>query len=400
MLSAIVVLSPFVLLKMKHSGIHIFKPHYQIIEGYIAEGDLLGDVLLANGLTPLQSRAITEELKKVFNVRKCRIGDRWEIYLTEEGEFVKFIYYDGPIDFYVVRFDPDNSVYTASAEQIEVKKKMCGVYGEIASSLYESMASLNINPELTIQFAEIFASKVDFFTDCQTGDRFTLLWDAYVDRKGNPLKDVRILAASYTSSDKTFYAFYFEPPDGKGGYYDEKGKSVEASFLKAPLNYRRISSYFTHRRFHPIYKVYRPHHGIDYAAPKGTPVSSIGDGTVQYTGWRGGLGKTVIIKHPNNYTSWYGHLSAFAKGIRAGKRVRKGQVIGYVGSTGTATGPHLDFRVQKNGVFINFLPMKIPPSYPLPEKYLPEFNTIKDLLTSRMDTLKGQQKIATFEEKK
>ncbi|MCM8820592.1 MAG: M23 family metallopeptidase [Candidatus Omnitrophica bacterium] len=400
LLSTVVILSPFVLLKMRHSSIHIFKPRYHIIEGYIAEGDLLGDVLVANGLTSSQSLAITEELKKVFNVRRCRIGDRWEMYLTEEGEFIKFIYYDGPIDFYVVRFDPDNNKYSASAEKIEVKKKTCGVYGEIASSLYESMASLNINPEIIIQFAEIFASKVDFFTDCQTGDRFALLWDAYVDSKGNPLKDVSILAASYGSSDSIFYAFYFETQDGKGGYYDEKGRSVETSFLKAPLNYRRISSYFTHRRLHPIYKVYRPHYGIDYAAPKGTPISSIGDGTVQYTGWRGGLGKTVIVRHPNGYTSWYGHLSAFAKGISKGKRVRKGQVIGYVGSTGTATGPHLDFRVQQGEKFINFLAMKMPPSYPLPDKYLPEFNTMKEILKSRMDTLKGAEGIVVFEEKK
>ncbi|MCM8760297.1 MAG: M23 family metallopeptidase [Candidatus Omnitrophica bacterium] len=357
-------------------------------------------MLVANGLIPSQASGITEELKKVFNVRRCRAGDRWEIYFTTEGEFVKFIYYDGPIDFYVVKFDREGNTYTAFAEQIKFEKKMCGVYGEIASSLYESMASLNINPELIIQFAEIFASKVDFFTDCQTGDKFTLLWQVYTDRKGKPLKDVRILAASYSSSGNTFYAFYFELPEGKGGYYDEKGKGVEASFLKTPLNYRRITSYFTHSRFHPIYKVYRPHHGIDYAAPKGTPVSSIGDGTVQYTGWRGGLGKTVIIKHSNNYTSWYGHLSTFAKGISAGNKVRKGQVIGYVGSTGIATGPHLDFRVQKNGLFVNFLAMKIPPSEPVPEKYLSEFNMLKDILTKRMDTLKGQQKIVIFEEKK
>lgn len=392
------VISPFILLKIKH--IHLFKPHYQVIEGYIAEGDLLGDVLVANGLSPSQSAGITEELKKVFNVRKCSIGDRWEIYRTEKGDFVKFIYYEGPIDFYVVEFDPDNNIYTATAKQIDVEKKICGVYGKIESSLYESMSSLNINPELIIQFAEVFASKVDFFTDCQTGDTFTLLWDAYVDRKGNPLKDVRILAASY-SSKETFYAFYFEPPDGKGGYYDEKGKSVETAFLKAPLNYRRISSYFSHRRLHPIYRVYRPHLGIDYAAPQGTPVSSIGDGTVQFAGWRGGLGKTVIVRHPNGYTSWYGHLSGIAKGISGGRKVRKGQVIGYVGATGTATGPHLDFRVQKGGKFINFLAMKMPPSYPLAEKYLPEFNEMQKLLTERMNTLtKGESKITIFEEKK
>jgi len=181
-LLSLIVLSPFVILKIKHIDINLFKPRYQIIEGYIAEGDLLGDVLIANGLTSSQSAAITEELKKVFNVKKCRIGDRWEIYLTEEGEFVKFIYYEGPIDFYVVEFNPDNNTYTASAKQIDVEKKMCGVQGKIASSLYESMTSSGINPELIIQFAEVFSSKIDFFTDCQTGDTFTILWDTVMSR--------------------------------------------------------------------------------------------------------------------------------------------------------------------------------------------------------------------------
>lgn len=350
-------------------------------------------------MPPSDVAGITEELKKVFNVRRCRIGDRWEIYFTESGQCVKFIYYAGPIDFYVVEFDRNTNKWKADARQIDVEKRMCGVYGEISSSLYESMSSLNINPELIIQFAEIFSSKVDFFTDCQSGDTFKILWDAYVDRNGNTLKDVRIIAASYASGDNILYAFYFETPDGKGGYYDEKGKSVETAFLKAPLNYRRISSYFTNRRLHPIYRVYRPHRGIDYAAPKGTPVSSIGDGTVQYAGWRGGLGKTVIVKHPNGYTSWYGHLSEIGKGISKGRKVRKGQVIGYVGSTGVATGPHLDFRIQKGGQFINFLAMKMPPSYPLEEKYLSEFNTMKDKLISRMNTL-TDGKIVMFEERK
>ena len=391
-----IVLSPFVLLKIKDIDVNPFHPRYQVIEGYIAEGDLLGDVLYANGLTSAESAKITEELKKVFDVRKCRIGNRWEIYLTGKGQFIKFIYYDGPIDFYVVEFHPADNTYTASAHKVDVKKKMCGLQGQMASSLYESMSSLGINPEMIIQFAEIFSSKVDFLTDCQTGDTFTLLWDTYMDRKGNPLKDVNILAASYTSSGNTYYAFYFETPDGKSGYYDEKGRSVETAFLKAPLNYRRISSYFTYRRLHPIYKIYRPHLGIDYAAPKGTPVSSIGDGTVQFAGWRGGLGKAVIVRHPNGYSSWYGHLSGIAKGIAAGKKVRKGQVIGYVGATGIATGPHLDFRVQKGGSFVNFLAIKMPPSYPLEKKYIPEFNRVRDMLKGRMDTLKGQQKMVVF----
>ncbi len=391
-LLTLIVLLPFVLLKIKNGSFSLRRgPRYQIIEGCISEGDLLGDLLLAQNIPASEVNRITAELKKVFNLRRCRIGDRWELYLTNEEEFVKFIYYAGPMDFYIVEVDRVEDTYLASALQVESERMMRGVRGEIRSSLYESMSYVSVNPEIIIQFAEIFASKVDFFTDCRTGDGFNILWESYFDKHGNPLKDVSVSAASYSNGDSTHYAFYFETPEGKGGYYDEKGKSVESAFLKAPLNYRRISSHFTHRRFHPIRRVYRPHLGIDYAAQSGTPVSSIGNGTVNFTGRRGGLGNAVIIKHPNGYISWYGHLSRIAKGVRKGAKVRKGQVIGYVGSTGLSTGPHLDFRIQKGGKFLNFLTLKMPPSYPLDEKYMPQFVEMKDVLMSRIETLTSKE---------
>lgn len=399
-LSICVLLSPFVLYRIKQVSANLSNTRYLVIEGNIAEGDLLGEVLIANGLTSAQSFGITGAMKDVFDLRRCRVGDRWEIYLTEENEFVKFIYYDGPLDFYVGEFDADSDTYTAVAQQVEAERTLCGAQGSIASSLYESMTFSSISPELIIQFAEIFSSKVDFFTDCRAGDKFTLLWDVYMDKNGNPLKDIQVVAASYSPEGKTYNAFYFENAEGKGGYYDENGKSVETAFLKAPLNYRRISSFFSHRRLHPIHKVYKAHLGIDYAAPKGTPVSSIGNGTVQFSGWRGGFGNTVIIKHPNNYTSWYGHLSKMATGITKGKKVSKGQVIGYVGSTGVSTGPHLDFRIQKGETFVNFLTITIPPAYPLEEKYFPEFNIMKDSLLSKMAEVKDKDTTIIFAENK
>ncbi|MBN1444892.1 MAG: M23 family metallopeptidase [Candidatus Omnitrophica bacterium] len=390
---ALVILLPFLIFRIKDKEIS-FRSKNQVIEGYISEGDMLGDVLLARNIPAQQVNLIINELKKVFNVRKCRIGDRWEMHLTDEGEFIKFVYYDGPIDFYEVKFNSGDNTYLACAKAIEAEKMIRGVRGEIRSSLYESMSYVNINPEIIIQFAEIFSSKVDFFTDCRTGDKFNILWETYFDKKGNPLKDVMISAASYASMDKNnYYAFYFETPEGKGGYYDENGKSVESAFLRAPLSYRRISSHFTHRRLHPIYKVYRPHLGIDYAAPSGTPVSSIGNGTVAFAGWNGGLGKTVKVKHPNGYVSWYGHLSRIGKGIKKGAKVKKGQVVGAVGSTGVSTGPHLDFRLQINGKFVNYLAIKLPPSFPLPEQYLPQFKETAGMFTARMDSLKDDKEV-------
>ncbi|MCD6407574.1 M23 family metallopeptidase, partial [bacterium] len=296
--------------------------------------------------------------------------------------------YNGPIDYYVVEFDREKGKYLAFHKKKEIIKEIVGRKGKIHSSLYESMRKSGINPEIIIQFAEIFASKVDFFTDCQEGDEFAVLWEIYKDKNGKILKDVRVIAGKYKNSDHTYYAFYFKPEKGKGSYYDENGKSVESAFLRAPLNYRRISSYFSYRRFHPILKRYRPHLGIDYAAPKGTPVSAIGDGTVIFAGWTtNGYGIAVKIKHPNGYISYYGHLSKIRKGIRKGKRVRKGQVIGYVGMTGLATGPHLDFRLKKNGKFVNFLKLRMPPSYPLDKKYLPEFENLKKFYLSKFEEI-------------
>ncbi len=391
-LLTLIVFLPFALIRRKSDGSFLnFKPRYQVVEGVVSEGDVLGDVLAAQNIPAEQVPMITAELKKVFDVRRCNIDDRWELYFDKAGAFRKFIYYDGPIDYYVVEFKSEENAYLASALKIEAEKMMRGVRGEIMSSLYESMTNVNVNPETIIQFAEIFASKVDFFTDCRTGDTFNILWESYFDRKGNVLKDEHICAASYSAGEETHYAFYFETPEGKAGYYDEKGKSVESAFLRAPLNYRRISSYFSYRRLHPIRRVYRPHLGIDYAAQRGTPISSIGDGSVIFAGRRGGLGIAVIVRHPNGYTSWYGHLSRIAKGVRRGARVRKGQVIGFVGATGVATGPHLDFRIQKGGRFLNFLALKMPPSYPLDKKYMTQFNEMKDVLMGRMEGLKSKE---------
>ncbi|MEO0300014.1 MAG: M23 family metallopeptidase [candidate division WOR-3 bacterium] len=240
------------------------------------------------------------------------------------------------------------------------------------------MTNLKINPEIIIQFAEIFESKLDFLTDCQNGDSFSIIWESLTDKDGNILKDIKVIAGKYENTNQKFYGFYFEKEEIKG-YFDENGKGLESGFLKAPLSYRKITSFFSKSRFHPIYKVYRPHLGIDYSAPVGTPVSAIGNGVVIFSGYLGGYGNCIKIKHPNGYISYYGHLSKFEKNIKKGVKVKKGEVIGYVGMTGIATGPHLDFRIKKDGKFINFLKIKFVPEKNIPEKYKKDFEKIKNL---------------------
>ncbi|MDD5222632.1 MAG: peptidoglycan DD-metalloendopeptidase family protein [bacterium] len=194
------------------------------------------------------------------------------------------------------------------------------------------------------------------------------------------------MAAEYQNGGETYTAIFFEDPKGRGDYYDQEGKSIRRAFLKSPVKFSRISSGFTHRRFHPVLKIFRPHLGVGYAAPRGTPIWAIGDGTIVARGWMGGAGKAVRIKHPNGYITSYGHLSRFARGISPGVKVKQQQVIGYVGATGLATGPHLDFRVKKNGKFVNSLTIQGPRAQAVDRAYLPNFNLHRQKIAQAFNT--------------
>jgi len=229
------------------------------------------------------------------------------------------------------------------------------ITGVINDNLYSSAVRVELHPSLILDLADIFSSYIDFTTDLRKGDTFSVvLWSP-----SNPAnaksKRWMILAAKVTVQGEAYEAFFFQPPGQKGAYYDSEGRSLTRAFLKAPLQYRRISSMFTKRRFHPILRIYRPHFGIDYAAPIGTPVSAIGAGKVVFVGRKGGFGNLVEIKHNGVYSSSYGHLSRFARGLKVGQYVERGEVIGYVGKTGLATGPHLDFRFYANSRPVNFM---------------------------------------------
>ena len=357
----------------------------KVVEGEIKEGDMIGNILKREGISDIESHYIVERLKDIFDPRKSKIGDIFQIYFDKNRNFLKFKYFERPFNYYIV--EKQKGKYFSYVEEVEKYKKIFKKSGFIRNSLYESMTSININPEIVIQFAEIFESKIDFLTDCKIDDKFSIVWESWIDKNGKILKDIRILAGKYESNGQKFYAFWFEK-ENFNGFFDENGKGLQSGFLKAPLSYRRITSFFTHSRFHPIYKVYRPHLGIDYSAPIGTPVSSIGNGTVIFAGWLNNrYGKCVKIKHQNGYISYYGHLSRIENGIKNGVRVKKGQVIGYVGMTGIATGPHLDFRLKKDGKFVNFLKLKFIPEKNIPSTYMKEFNNIKNKYMKMLDSL-------------
>jgi murein DD-endopeptidase MepM/ murein hydrolase activator NlpD len=220
-----------------------------------------------------------------------------------------------------------------------------------------------LRPSLVATFCDVFSCDVDFTTETKDGDAYEILVEDR--RKHGQTIGSRILSGRYTGGGKSHEAFYYEGR-GRGGYYRAGGESLRRAFLKSPLNYSRISSHFTHARRHPIFKTVRPHLGVDYAAPAGTPVVSVGDGVVQSAGWANGYGNLVRIRHKNGVVTYYAHLSRYGAGMRPGATVSQNQVLGYVGQTGHATGPHLDFRIQQNGRFVNPLTYKSAGGDPLP----------------------------------
>lgn len=345
----------------------------------LKSGENLGFILQEMVLENNERYKISQSLKEYLDMKTCMPGD--SIILTKDvsGNFKKLEYVKNPF----LRFTVSKIDTCYEAEKIEIPPSIAVscIRGIISSSLYESLIEVGESPELVFDFADIFAWVIDFLTEVQNGDTFEIIVEREYFRNIH-VSDNKIIAASYRGKIGGYYAFYFMDPDGKEDYYDEKGNSLRKQLLKTPLHYRRISSYFSKRRFHPILKIIREHNGVDFAAPYGTPVSSVGDGHILFAGWKGGFGKLVIVNHPNSFITYYGHLSRIKKGIVKGVKVTQGEVIGYVGSTGLSTGPHLHFGIKKYGKWINPLKVDLPPAEPVNEKY-------RELYMEEMNAIRG-----------
>ncbi len=283
-----------------------------------------------------------------------------------------------------------DSLIEVKKKNIEMTSYICMVNGILETSLSEDLYKYGISDVITWKFADIFAWDINFFLDPRKGDSFQIIFEQkYVD--GKFVGYGEILAARYVNSEKEFLAFGIPDNDGKLHYYDKNGKSVQKQFLKAPLKYSRISSKFSYNRKHPILGIVRPHLGIDYAAPTGTPVSAAADGRVSFSGWKDGYGKMVILSHGGAYETYYGHLHSISSKIRAGAFVKQGDQIGAVGSTGLATGPHLDYRMRRNGRFVNPLTILPPSSGTITENRKIEFQNTKQAYLTAMEKRFPQQ---------
>ena len=345
----------------------------------IRHKETLANVMYRLGFTSNDIYCLTQCPDSIFNEKKIKPGQACALLSSKDSTRRYFVYETSPKSY--VTFDIADGFRATRCEK-PASWRENEVAGRVNSSLWVAMEESGTSPQLAVLMSHIFGWSIDFF-GIQKGDEFRLLYSQeYVEE--TPLNNYRIDAASFCASGNTVYAIPFTQGEEEL-FYNIDGNSLEGAFLKAPLDFYRISSKFTNSRYHPVLKRYRAHHGVDYAAPKGTPVYAIGSGKVIKKGYQAnGGGNYVKIRHNGTYTTSYMHLSKFAKGLKEGDYVKQKQVIGYVGSTGLSTGPHLDFRVYENGKPINPLTIKSQPKMPISEENREAFNAVKDSLASRL----------------
>ncbi len=356
-------------------------PDIQIVKGVVKRGDTASSIL--NKYLPLKTiYEISRKSSDVFSLTHIRKGQPYKIILHDDS-LVGFEYEIDKEDRLVVQKDKDNFSINQAPIQYDINLEV--VSSTIKSSLFEAVRKSGERCELAWKLSDIFAWDIDFIRDIQPNDRFKVLVEKrYRDGKLSGYGDIQ--AAFFTNKGTLFKAFIHKDSNGISGYYDENGKSIQKAFLKAPLAFSRISSKFTKRRLHPVFKTYKAHKGVDYAAKKGTPIKTVGDGIVTKIGYNKGMGNFINIRHYNGYTTSYNHMSKFRKGMKKNKRVLQGDVVGYVGMTGVATGPHLDFRMTKNGKLIDPLKHRSPSAKPVESGEMEQFLAKTQKLSTRILT--------------
>jgi len=358
---------------------------FNIVPGQIRSGQNLSDILMTKGIPMTKIDEISKKSILTFDLRKMKVNNPYYFFMNkkETSKVEYFIYEINPVDYVVYDLSDSLRIYKEKKPIVTQIKTASGV---ITSSLWNTMKAQALDPTLALDLSEIYAWSIDFF-GIQKGDKFKVIYEEnFV--FGKSIGIGRIFASQFVHAKEDFYAFRFTQ-NNEESYFDDKGKSLKKAFLKAPLVFNRISSVFSASRFHPVLKIYRPHFGVDYAAPTGTPVVSISDGTVIAKGYQpAGGGNFLKIKHNSVYTTSYMHLSKFGAGIATGVRVHQGQLIGYVGATGLASGPHLDFRVFLNGDPVDPLKVKSPPTEPIMEKNMKSYTIHCDSMMTKLVAIK------------
>ena len=354
-------------------------------EERVRRDDSLGTVLSRLGVDdPAAVRYLRTE-RTAKGLYRLVPGRTIRAQTTVEGKLIALRYLNGGT---VIRVERGGEAFLVIEQPVQLERRVQMKSGEIRSSLFAATDLANLSDAVATQIAEIFSTDIDFHRDLRRGDRFTVVYEAFYDQ-GELLRTGRVLAAEFINNWKIYQAVYFQHGNGEGGYYTVDGKNIRKAFLRSPLEFSRITSGFSDARFHPVLQTWRAHRGIDYGAPTGARVKATGDGIVEFAGRQGGYGNLVVLRHQSQYTTWYGHLSALGKGIRKGARVAQGDIVGLVGSTGLATGPHLHYEFRINNVHQNPLRVVMPSAPPITADRRAAFEAVASPLAEQLKLLRG-----------
>ena len=337
----------------------------------IQSGDTLASIFDLNGIPAATTYAIATLNDQARSLRQIQPGQKIHLLFDDQNQLSRMKYEADITKTLLIQRGEDQSF---SSQIINSQLDAYPVYREgiIESSLFEAAAESNIPESVIMDLAGIFGWDIDFSLDIRQGDRFGIVYNELY-KDDVKIRNGRILAAEFVNNGKTYRAVYYTDPKGDGDYFDESGKSMRKAFLRSPVKFARVSSRFSNKRWHPVLSKWRSHKGVDYAAKRGTPIRASGDGKVSFVGTKGGYGRTILIRHGGRYTTLYGHMNGYARGIRTGTKVKQGQIIGYVGSSGLATGPHLHYEFRVNGTHRNPLTVKLPEAKPVHPSYLKHF---------------------------
>ena len=355
-------------------------------EERIQRGDTVASLLARLQVSDQEALSFLKSSKDTKSLSQLIPGKVIRAKTSDEGALLslRYIHSDGTM----LQVEKAGDGFNANEQQAQMEQRVLMKSGEIKSSLFAATDAINLPDAVAIQMAEIFSTDVDFHQDLRKGDRFTVVYESFYNN-GDLVKTGRVLAAEFVNQGKVYRTVYFQDKQGHGGYYTPEGKNLRKAFLRSPLEFSRISSGFTTARYHPILQKWRAHKGVDYAAPTGTRIKAVADATVAFVGNERGYGNFIVLQHQGKYSTAYGHLSGFAKGLKRGAKVNQGDVIGFVGMTGLATGPHLHYEFRDAGVQRNPLSVDMPVAFPIAAQYRQDFNNSVRPLVARLELLHG-----------
>jgi murein DD-endopeptidase MepM/ murein hydrolase activator NlpD len=359
-------------------------PAPQWVDVEVKRGQTMGDIFDSLGLSGKQLHRMLQDPEQAKHLVRIRPGDRFAFLIPEPGKLDAIRFDAGERQRMELRVDGDAVRSTVTERAIE--RQIQVAQGRITRSLFGAGEQAGLSDATIMQMANVFGYDIDFAQDLRVGDEFSVIYETLY-RDGERLREGEIIAASFVNNGKRFTALRYVREDGRAEYFGPDGRSLRKAFLRTPVEFSRISSRFSMARKHPILGLTRAHRGVDYAAPKGTPIRAAGDGKVVFRGWKSGYGNAIVLQHGGQYSTLYGHMSRFADGAGVGKRVSQGEIIGYVGMTGLATAPHLHYEFQVNGVHRDPLTVELPKAEPLPTSELAGFRRATQPLVARLEMI-------------